>query len=81
MKKNHLVYSNDGYQWFWHRKSEEDEDGYYNRYCMTNSDGEGLFVMDRRRGELHQVLGTCQFSLRGLKDPRRKIRDYMNPHE
>jgi hypothetical protein len=41
----------------------------------TNKEGEGLWVGNR------QILGTTQFSIRGIKDKRGKIYRYINRNE
>lgn len=65
-----LHYENDGQEWVWWRDDSP--------YCYyTNKRGMGLFMQDLRTGETHQVLGTCSFSLNGLKDPKAKIRRMM----
>lgn len=81
--KDHIVYENDGYRWNWWRKSWEEEPGYPKGYYCTNGDGEGLFYVDLKRGDRHQLSGTCHFSLRGLKpgSARSKIRKIMKAEE
>ena len=78
--KDHIVYEHDGYKWLWWRKSWEDETGYTPTYYSTNRDGEGLFWVDLRKNSYKQLSGTCQFSIRGLKESsvRAKIRRLMN---
>ena len=67
---NRLHFEHDGNEWIWW------VDGDY--YCFyTDKKGFGIFVQDRRNGQVRQVLGTCQFSVAGLKDPRAKIRRWM----
>lgn len=61
--KNHLCYEQDGNKWIWGYNTES-----YRYYC-TNDNGDGIF--------LKQIVGTCQFSLRGLKGPKAKIRKWM----
>lgn len=70
-KNKRLYYNKDGYKWSW----THDPD--WSRYYTTNSEGEGLFIVDLKRNERQQILGTCQFSLRELKDHKRSIRKYM----
>ena len=42
-------------------------------YYCTNRDGEGLFYVNVERNTRHQLVGTCDFSVRGLtKDGARK---------
>lgn len=77
--KDFLHYENDGAKWIWYWHSWTDGkdsagDWYKKKYFCTNSDGEGLFVVYPERNERQQLLGTCQFSLAGLKDPKRAIR-------
>lgn len=72
--KDRLVYDRDGAAWSWWRESWVD-DGYPVKYFFTNLSGKGLFVW--YRGEVTQWLGTCDFSLAGLKDPKRAIRRFM----
>lgn len=68
-----LVYEKDEERWEW-RWSDSD-----NVYWTTNSRGEGIFVIDPSQNEEHQILGTCDFSLRGITDEsaKRKIRKWM----
>lgn len=73
-----LVYKQDGACWAWHRKMDEDEDGHFTRYWTTNAAGAGIFVVDLKRNNRTQLVGTWDFSLAGIKDPRRKIRNWMN---
>ena len=82
--KDYLHYENDGKRWIWYWHSMTDGktasgDWYVSRYWTTNDNGEGLFMVDLARNERKQILGTCQFSLSGLKDPKRAIRRYMQP--
>lgn len=80
MKKDYLHYKNNGNQWLWFWNSSvtgktttgELCPSYY--YC-TNSDGDGLFIVSDK-GKRTQIVGTCQFSLAGLKNPKRVIRRY-----
>ena len=77
--KDYLHYENDGNKWFWYCHSWTEGknsagEWYTSHYYCTNNDGEGLFFVDLKNNERWQVLGTCQFSLRGLKDPKRAIR-------
>ena len=51
---------------------------FISRYFCTNDDGDGVFCVDLKRNTRDQILGTCQFSVAGLKDPRAKIRRYVN---
>lgn len=46
----------------------------YGKEYATNSEGEGLFCWDERRGQWAQILGTCQFSVKKVKDKQGKIR-------
>lgn len=80
-----LHYEQDGEKWLWYYHSWTDGkdsagDWYVSQYYCTNDEGEGLFFVDLKRNERTQILGTCQFSLRGLKDPKRAIRRYHNKH-
>lgn len=80
-----LHYEQDGNKWIWFYHSWTDGknsagDWYVSQYYCTNSEGEGLFFVDLKRNERKQILGTCQFSLRGLKDPKGAIRRYHNKH-
>lgn len=77
--KDYLHYERDGNQWiwFWHSWTDgkcSNGEWYTKKYCCTNNDGEGLFIVDISKNERKQILGTCQFSLAGLKDPKRAIR-------
>ena len=64
-QKDYLHYEQKGDQWIWY---------WHSWTGGKNSAGEGLFIVDLKKNERKQLLGTCQFSLRGLKDPRRAIR-------
>lgn len=82
VEKDHLVYYNDPdycperWEWWW--KSSEDEDGSRpSGYWCTNDYGEGVFYVNTRRNERSQLVGTCDFSLCGLSDPKAKIRRWM----
>ena len=70
-KAKRLYYENDGNKWAWSHDPE------FKTYCVTNDMGEGIFYVDLRRNERKQILGTCQFSLRGIKNPKAKIRKWM----
>lgn len=48
------------------------------RYYCTDNHGEGIFLIDLIRNRRVQIVGTCEFSLAGIKDPRNKIRRWMN---
>ena len=59
-------------RWRWYRaESRLDAPSAY--YC-TNDEGEGVFFVDLDRNERTQLVGTCDFSLARIKDPRGKIR-------
>ena len=47
------------------------------KYYCTNAEGEGLFVVDTSKNSRQQLIGTCDFSLRGLSREyaKRKLRD------
>lgn len=49
-------------------------------YC-TNSEGEGLFHVIVSRNARYQIIGTCDFSVRGLTDKSKKakIRQAITP--
>jgi hypothetical protein len=70
----HLFIRQDGkrYIWYWAKSREPLPDRYY----CTNNEGDGIFVIDLVRNDRKQLIGTCQFSLAGIKDPRGKIRRY-----
>lgn len=76
--KDHLIYKQDGSRWEWHWKSAETENGWYGYYFTTNDDGCGIFRVDLEANDRRQFVGTSDFSLCGLKDPRAKIRKYMS---
>lgn len=81
--KDFLHYENDGKKWIWYWHSWTDGkttsgEWYVTKYYCTNGGGEGIFMVDMKRNERKQLVGTCDFSLCGLKDPRRKIREYHN---
>lgn len=40
----------------------------------TNAEGEGLFMWHATKREWKQILGTCQFSVKNVKDKKGKIR-------
>lgn len=67
-----LSYKKDEDRWMW-KWSDSDI------YWTTNGRGEGVFVIDPSHNEEKQVLGTCDFSLRGITDAsaKRKIRRWM----
>lgn len=48
----------------------------------TNDRGEGLFYWgispSRISNQWIQIKGTCQFSVKGLKHPKEKIKRYVN---
>ena len=82
MERDFLHYEQQGNRWVWFYHSQTDGktssgDWYVNRYYCTNDEGEGVFVVDLSRNERKQIMGTCQFSLAGLKDPRGAIRRWM----
>lgn len=69
----HLYIENDrDARWRWYRADKRQECP--SHFLCTNDDGEGIFSVDLDRNERHQLVGTCDFSLAGIKDPRRKIR-------
>lgn len=70
--KKHLCYEKDGNKWIWGYNTES----YRYLYC-TNDNGDGIFLVDQRNGNRKQLVGTCQFSLRGIKNPKAKIRKWM----
>lgn len=74
-----LGYRNNGKRWEWWKLKDlgEGEDTPNCYYC-TNDDGEGVFFVNSRANSRKQLAGTCEFSLSGIKDPRGKIRRYMN---
>ena len=47
------------------------------KYYCTNREGEGLFVVDTSKSSRAQLIGTCDFSLRGLSPAyaKKKLRD------
>lgn len=73
-----IVYLQDGSRWEWHYKADEDEHGQYFKYWTTNRNGDGIFRVDSRKNERTQLVGTWDFSLVGIADPRRKIRAWMS---
>lgn len=66
-----IKYDHDGNEWFWRVEGSA-----YHFY--TDRKGCGVFVQDIRTGNTKQLVGTCQFSVSGLKDPRAKIRRWMD---
>lgn len=68
-----IHYKHDGNEWIWWV-----DDGIYTTCYYTDKNGYGIFAQDRRNGQTRQIVGTCQFSVAGLKDPRAKIRRWMN---
>lgn len=72
-------YRNDGKRWMWWLMEDVEEgEEIPDRYYTTNNEGEGVFIVDSRANNRKQIAGTCDFSLVGVKDPKRKIRKYMN---
>ncbi len=67
---NRIKYQHDGNEWGWRVEGSP-------IYYCTNGMGDGIFTQDDRTGETKQIVGTCQFSVRGLKNPRAKIRKWM----
>ena len=59
--------------WIWYTEDT-------NIYFCTDDDGEGIFQVNRYRNSNHQLTGTMQFSVRGLKEnsAKAKIRRWMN---
>lgn len=43
-----------------------------NQYYCTDKIGNGVFFVDLSRNDRHQITGTCQFSVRGLKQESKK---------
>lgn len=74
MAKEKIWYENQKDLWKWGREGAS-------HYFMTNEEGMGLFYIHPERNERKQLIGTLQFSLRGLKDPKAKIRRWMNGKE
>lgn len=68
-----LRYRNDGKRLEWWDK---DTDG--DRYFCTNNEGEGIFLVDLTRNDRKQLVGTCDFTLNGVKNPKAKVRRWMN---
>lgn len=68
-----FIYKKDEDRWEW-RWSDNDS-----VYWTTNGNGEGIFLIDPSHNEEKQLMGTCDFSLRGMKDEsaKRKIRKWM----
>ena len=58
--------------WVGEHRNDEHPITYY-----TNSDGEGIFLFNRKTWQERQLVGTCQFSVYGLKNPHSKIRRWM----
>ncbi len=52
-----------------------------NEYC-TNDNDEGLFIWyEGWQGSYYrQLKGTCQFSVKNVKDKKGKIRKFLNKH-
>lgn len=73
-----LIYDNDGNKWSWWRKEWKGNEDGVSQYYTTNHSGEGVFFVNLEKNSRKQLVGTCDFSLAGLKDPKRKIRRYMN---
>jgi len=46
------------------------EDEYY----CTGKDGYGLFLVNSAANSRKQILGTCEFSVVGIKDKKGKVR-------
>lgn len=65
MKKRVKWYVDDNYV-----EAEISETVYY----CTGRGGYGLFIVDRAKNDRHQILGTAQFSVAGVKDKIGKMR-------
>ncbi len=61
----------DNYWKWWYKETDGD------RYFCTNDNGEGVFLVDLTRNDRKQIVGTCDFTLNGVKDPRARIRSWM----
>nr|DAX97508.1 MAG TPA: hypothetical protein [Caudoviricetes sp.] len=61
------------YGWKWYMRNDD-------VYFCTNNDGDGIFEVNPCRNSRHQLMGTMQFSIRGLKEnsAKAKIRRWMN---
>lgn len=70
--KKHLCYEQDGNKWFWWWNTDVGK-----RHYSTSSRGDGVFEVDDSTGDMKQLVGSCQFSLNGLKNPKAKIRKWM----
>lgn len=70
--KNMNNWSDNGWSW-----DVEDEAGTSAHY-RTNSEGDGLWVVDARDGSESQLLGTSQFALTQTTDSGR--RKYIRRH-
>ena len=57
-----------------------EDDRFPNVLFETNKVGDGIFERSVLNGNVRQLVGTCQFSLRGItqKSARAKIRRWMN---
>ncbi len=55
-------------------------DGSYTSYYKTNNAGDGIFFVNLKKNDCSQMVGTCDFSVCGLKvaSAKAKIRKWMN---
>lgn len=77
MKK--LMYNFDGEYASWCYQINDGE--WADTYYCTNNSGEGIFRVDSLKNDRKQLVGTCAFSLVGIKDKRAKIRRVMKIQE
>lgn len=48
-------------------------------FC-TNEEGNGVFFIDLVKNSRQQLAGTCQFSVRGVADKKRKFRKWIKEY-
>lgn len=76
MSGKHLFIDHNGDMWCWW--IGEKRDGPKSYFWSTNVHGQGIWYYDLSDGEVTQIVGTCDFSVRGVKDPRSKIRRWVS---
>ena len=50
------------------------------QYYCTNDSGNGLFFVDCVKNSRKQLEGTAQFSVRGVKDKKGKVRSWLKEY-
>ena len=66
----------EGYSW-WVSESR----GLYTKFWYTNNYGSGVFITDSKNFfQERQLVGTAQFTVKGMKDPKGAIRRWMKKY-